>query len=120
LERLAHPDGIPDLSDLERGAAGPRRQKTQELCRAVGGFFTAHHRFQLCLLLRSIRQLEGQLGEVLVRLEKQLISHQELRQRLKVVPGIRQVASAGILAEVGPSLAGFKSSNALSSWCRTH
>jgi len=116
LERLAHQDGIPDLSDLERGAGRPLRHETQELRRAVWGFFTAHHRFQLCLLLRSIRQLEGQLGEVLLRLEEQLTSHQELRQRLQVVPGISQVASAGIMAEVGPSLADFKSSDALSSW----
>jgi hypothetical protein len=75
------------IEQVKQCAEGNLKHKVPELFRAIQGFFEAHHRYQLNMLMRTIEHLEGEIESITQRLEHILAPNQGLIDQLDEVPG---------------------------------
>lgn len=109
-------DGETDpqkLADLARGTA---RKKRAELVEALRGRIRDHHRRLLKVHLELIVALEQALTEIDAAVGKNLAPIQERARLLTTMPGISEVTSHVILAEIGVDMARFPTAAHLLSW----
>lgn len=78
--------------------------------------FNDHHRFQLQSLLRMVQHLENEIACITDQIRRVMNGHEDVLERLKETPGISEIASRDILAELGPTLDAFPTDSALASW----
>ena len=104
------------LSDIQSCVRGKLKGKEAELFRSIQGFFTDHHRFILKMLLSTIATLEAQIEALDHEIRCAMKEHEPLLDRMKKAPGIADVSSREILAEIGPTLDSFPTDTALVSW----
>jgi transposase len=117
LMQLLIKEGEPlTLRDIESCVRGKLKGKETELFRSIQGFFTGHHRVLLKMLLETITGLESQIAALDRQIRSYMAEHQLLLDRMKKAPGISDVSSCDILAEIGPTLDTFKTDTALVSW----
>ncbi len=117
MKLLISSDNSPTISEVENCLRGSLQDKAAELHRSVQGFFEAHHRFLLSVLLNTIENLETQISVLESRIREVMRDAQEAIRRLEEIPGVGAVSSHAILAEIGPTLDEFPSAHALASWC---
>jgi transposase len=114
LAKLAKGDTDPAaLADLARGSL---RQKLPALRQALSGRFNAHHAFMLSRLLVDLDNVEQSMVEIAERIEVQLAPFAAEIERLCTIPGVKQVAAAGIVAEIGTDMSWFPSVAHLNCW----
>lgn len=116
LMQLLVADRKVTLSDIETCVRGKLKGKEEELFRSIQGFFTAHHRFILRTILETVTMLEAQIAALDHEIRRAMKEHEPLLDRLKKIPGISDVSSCDILAEIGPTLDSFPTDKALVSW----
>jgi transposase len=116
MNLLCSCESTPTLPEVQACLCGSLREKAVELHRSVQGFFTKEDRDQLKMLLQTIEDLERQVVALDRKIAEALSAHQDVRQRLEEVPGIKETASAGIIAEAGIGLADFVSAAVFASW----
>jgi len=104
------------LSDIQSCVRGKLKGKEVELFRSIQGFFTDHHRFILKTILATISMLEAQIDQLDRKIRFAMKEHGALLDRMKEAPGISDVSSFDILAEIGPTLDSFPTDTALVSW----
>lgn len=104
------------LSAVQRCMKGRLKRTDVEIFRAMQGFFTDHHRFQLRSLLRMVHHLEEEIICLDNQIQFLMRGHSEVLERLKETHGISTIASRDILAELGPTLEAFPTDAALASW----
>ena len=107
---------LEEVADLARHTA---RRKIPEIIRSLeGNRLDDHYRLLIQLSLEHLAFLEEQIGridaEIMSRVEDPEFRH--AFQLLQTIPGIKQDAAAGILAEIGPHMEQFPSETHLSSW----
>lgn len=113
---INNPDTSPAI--LSMLARGRLRNKLEQLNEALTGFLTPTH----INLLKFNMQMLFILKERLVDLERDILAicnGQELQPAfsiLKSIPGIKDVAAATILAEIGNDMSYFPSAANLASW----
>ena len=114
LSQLAqgHCDPVA-LADLARANL---RGKLPQLRQALSGRFNAHHAFLLGRLLADLDNTEEAMAQVAERIAAQLVPFAAELERLCSIPGVKQVAAAGILAEIGTEMSWFPSTADLDSW----
>ena len=105
------------LPAIQTCVRGKLKGKEVELFRSIQGFFTGHHRFVLKMLLSTIATLESQIAELDLQLCGAMKEQDALLERMKQAPGIADVASREILAEIGPILDSFPKDTSLVAWC---
>lgn len=115
LQLLATGPDLITRGDIERCAQGKLKGKQAALFQAIQGFFREHHRGLLNSLLRTMELLETEIVLIEQRLRKLLQGHQAVWERLQEIPGVGEVASSAILAEIGPTLEEFPRSAAWTS-----
>jgi len=101
------------LADLARANL---RGKLPQLRQALSGRFNAHHAFLLSRLLADLDNTEEAMAQVAERIEAQLVPFAAELERLCTIPGVKQVAAAAILAEIGTDMSQFPSTADLDSW----
>jgi len=116
LMQLLVTDRKLTLSDIQTCVRGKLKGKEAELFRSIQGFFTDHHRFVLKTILETINMLEAQIGALDHEIRRVMKEHEPLLDRMKEAPGISDVSSCDILAEIGPTLDSFPTDTALVSW----
>ena len=104
------------LSDVESCVRGKLRGKETELFRSIQGFFTAHHRLILKMILETIAMLEAQIQALDQQIRFAMKGQKALLNRMKEAPGISDVSACDILAEIGSSLESFATDKAIVSW----
>lgn len=114
LERLAA--GPIDPSAVAALARGRLREKQDALEAALTGHVTAHHRFQLRLLLQQLAFLEGQIAEVDREVAARTVPFEATIHRLDEIPGVDRRTAEILLAEVGGTVAPFPTPAHLASW----
>lgn len=103
------------LADL----AHPRMQaKRDVLVEALQGRLSAHQRGLLRIHLHLIETLEASIAELDFEIDKAVRPFRELVVRLKRVPGLGEVNTPALLAEVGVDMTPFKTHRHLISWTR--
>ena len=99
------------------GLADPRvKASKEELAEALHGRITKHHRFMLRLHLAQIDALDLALVTVESELERHLSPFRDLKCRLETIPGVKEIAAATILAEVGTDVKAFETHGHLLAW----
>ena len=77
---------------------------------------TAHHRFQLRLLLDHVAHLEALIGRLGVRIAEVMAPFAEAAERLTTVPGVDRRTAEVVVAEVGTDRGRFPTAGHLASW----
>ena len=104
----------PDvLADLARGTL---RKKLPQLRRALVGQVQPHHLVLIGQILAHIDFLTQAIADVQDEIELRLAPFEQTVQLLQTIPGIKAVASASILAEIGADMSRFPTAAHLASW----
>jgi transposase len=86
------------------------------LVEALRGRVTAHHRFLLSQHLGLIESLEGTIQQFDEEIERAIHPFRELVQLLTAIPGISDVSSRAMVAEIGIQMEQFPTVGHLISW----
>jgi transposase len=108
--------GEEDPGQLADLAQKRLRQKIPALQLALRGRVTAHHRFQLRLLLDHVAHLEELIGRLGGRIEEVMAPFAEAAERLTTIPGVDQRTAEVIVAEIGTDMTQFPTAGHLASW----
>ena len=116
LQALA--DGITDPESLAALADDRLRATPAELQRALQGLMGAHQQFLLRQQLRHLTQWDRQLAELDAEVASRLAPFEATRALLESLPGVGRRTAETILAEIGPTVAPFRSPATLAKWVR--
>ncbi len=108
--------GEDDAAKLADKARRRLRNKIPELQTALQGRVTAHHRFQLRLLLDHVTHLEGLIARLGLRIEEVIAPFAEAAERLTTIPGVEQRTAETVIAEIGTDMNQFPTADHLASW----
>lgn len=114
LDQLVN--GETDPAKLAELAVGKLKKKRAQIRQALDGNFTGHHRFQVKLLLKVVREHEDKILELDTRIQQYLEPYEPIVQRLDAVPGIDRLGAAIILAEIGADVRAWEDSRKLAAW----
>jgi transposase len=104
----------PDvLADLARGTL---RKKLPQLRQALLGQIQPHHLILISQILAHVDFLTEAIAEVQAQIEERLAPFEQTLQLLQTIPGIKAVAGAAILAEIGADMSRFPTAAHLASW----
>jgi len=109
-------DGEQDPDVLANLARGRLRAKLPELRQALEGRVQPHHLVLIGQILAHIDALDEAIAQVQVEIERRLAPFEEVLALLQTIPGIKAIAAAAILAEIGPDMSRFPSAGHLASW----
>lgn len=110
--------GESDPAKLAALAHRRVRASPERLRAALHGRVTAHCRFLLRLHLRQIDALDAAIDEIDQEVEARLTPFRAAVRRLTAMPGVKAVAAAAILAEIGADMSRFPSAGHLLAWAR--
>jgi transposase len=88
----------------------------EKLQRSLQGRITAHHRFMLKTIRKSIAQVEEVIADVDQAIDEHLQSHQLSVDLLQTIPGVGKESAATIISEIGDNMDAFPSAHHLASW----
>jgi transposase len=101
------------LADLARGTL---RTKLPALREALTGRVQSQHIVLINQILAHADFLEQAIAQVQTEIERCLPAYEDALALLQTIPGVRGVAAAAILAEIGPDMSRFPSAGHLASW----
>lgn len=111
-------DGATDPKSMAELARGRMRSKVDQLAEALQGRFNDHHAFMVSFRLSRIDQTSTDIDRLDQRIDALMESAglTVARELLMSVPGIGKHGAEELLAEIGPDMGVFRSSQALASW----
>ena len=93
------------------------RSKISDLAMALEGRFSSHHALMCRLHLDHIAHLEQMIARLDAQIETMMQPYRTEQDLLATIPGIRQLAAAAIISEIGADVrAYFPSAAHLASW----
>ena len=92
------------------------RATPQELCDALRGRVTRHHRFLFILHLRHADALDDAIGTIDKEIEAGIEPFRTAVHQLSTIPGVAALAAQGIVAEIGIDMSCFPTCGHLISW----
>jgi len=92
------------------------RAKLPQLRQALAGRVQPHHLVLISQILAHIDFLEQAIAQAQGAIERLLAPIEETMELLQTIPGIRAVAAAAILAEIGTDMSRFPTAGHLASW----
>ncbi|MCL6272265.1 IS110 family transposase [Sansalvadorimonas sp. 2012CJ34-2] len=104
-------------AELAKMARGRMKSKVDELFKSLDGELSRAHRTVLKDIREHVEYLDKRiaaLDEVILQIVRS--DYREPWQVLQTLPGIDQIAAAGIIAEVGPDMSAFNGRESLTSW----
>ncbi len=104
-------------AELAKMARGRMKSKIDVLFKSLDGELSPAHR----TVLKDIREHVEYLDMRIAALDEAILQmvrsdYREPWQVLQTLPGIDQIAAAGVIAEIGPDMSAFNSRESLSSW----
>lgn len=104
------PETLAGLADRRIKAA------PQDLCEALRGRLTRHHRFLLGLHLGHIDAIEAAIDRIDQEVEAGLQPFRDAVALLTTIPGVSELAAQSIVAEIGLDMTRFPTAGHLLSW----
>lgn len=108
--------GQTDPNELANLAKGSLVKKKSQLCKALNGKVTDHHRFMLNMILENIDTINKQIAQLEARMDTYLNNMVQEVNLLKTIPGVSNQIATGIIAEIGIDMQHFASHRHLASW----
>ena len=108
--------GEEDPEKLAALGHGRLRCSRAQLCEALRGRVTAHHRFLLRQHLDTVDHLQRVVDQFDAQIARLLEPFRAQHELLMTIPGVRETAAACILAEIGADMSRFPSAAHLVSW----
>jgi transposase len=109
-------NGERDPDVLAELARGTLRKKLPQLRQALVGHIQTHHLVLIGHILAHIDFLAQAIADIQVEIDCRLAPFARTLQLLQTIPGIKAIASAAILAEIGADMSRFPSAAHLASW----
>jgi transposase len=114
LAALVQGERDPDV--LANLAQGRLRAKLPQLREALDGRVQPQHLVLIEHILAHIDFLGQAIAEVQAAIERCLPSYEQALALLQTVPGVKPIAAAAILAEIGTDMSRFPTAGHLASW----
>ena len=102
--------------EISQMAKGKLKKKVDLLEKALNGKLTDHHRFLLGMHLENIDHLAKQIKKIDEEIQRKMVPFQKESKLIQTIPGISEVNSSAILAEIGIDMTQFPDEAHLSSW----
>jgi len=114
IEALAAGESNP----LTLAGLADRRLKAspQELCDALRGRVTRHHRFLFTLHLRHVDALDDAIATIDQEIDADIEPFRTAVHQLSTIPGVAALAAQGIVSEIGTDMSRFPTCGHLVSW----
>jgi len=109
-------EGEKDSAEMAELARRQLRGKIPQLCLALEGHVTDHHRFMLGELMDQLDHLDGQIDRFNERIEEVSRPFAGAIEEVMRLPGFQKVASENVIAEIGCDMDQFPSVDHLCSW----
>ena len=103
---------IDKLIDLCHG----RIKAKQDLKEALVGRLTAHHKFMLRIIRKSLDRIHELIDQLDKQIDEQTKNFSVQLELLQTIPGISKISAIAILSEVGADMSKFPSEQHLASW----
>jgi len=108
--------GENDPEQLAQLAHRRIKASPEELCEALRGRVTRHHRFLLSLHLQQIDAIDKVIGEIDQEVDAQIEPFRTTVHLLTTIPGVDELSACVILAEIGRDMSRFPTAGHLISW----
>jgi transposase len=108
--------GEEDPVALAELARGRMRAKTPQLRQALQGNVHPFQKVILRQILAHIEFLEASMAQLEAEIDQRLRPYEQAVQLLQTIPGVKAIAAATLVAEVGVDMTRFPSSGHLASW----
>jgi transposase len=108
--------GESDPEQLAQLAHRRIKATPEELCEALRGRVTRHHRFLLSLHLQQIDAIDAAIGDIDREVDAHVEPFRTTVQLLTTIPGVDQLSACVILAEIGRDMSRFPTAGHLISW----
>lgn len=114
LEALIRGESDPQrlLALVHKRVKAPRAQVLE----ALRGHVSSHHRFMLKLHLHQVDELDRAIASIEEEAGDKLAPFRVAEQLLTSIPGVKAIAAAAIIAEIGVDMARFPTAAHLISW----
>lgn len=108
--------GEQDVDAVAELARGRMRGKIPALRQALSGQLKPYHQVLLRQILAHMDFLEAAIAQLEEEIEQRLRPYEEAVQLLQTIPGVKEVAAATLVAELGVDMNQFPSAKHLASW----
>jgi transposase len=108
--------GEQDVAVLAELARGPMRAKIPQLRQALRGQLQSYHHVLLRQILAHLDFLTAAIVQLESEIEQRLRPYEQAVQLLQTIPGVKAVAAATLVAELGVDMSQFPSAQHLASW----
>jgi transposase len=108
--------GESDPEQLAQLAHRRIKATPEELCEALRGRVTRHHRFLLSLHLQQIDAIDAAINTIDQEVDAQVEPFRTTVHLLTTIPGVDQLSACVILAEIGRDMSRFPTAGHLISW----
>lgn len=108
--------GEADVEAMANLARGPMRAKIPHLRQALRGQLQPYHHVLLRQILAHMDFLEAAIAQLEGEIDQRLQPYEQAVQLLQTIPGVKAVAAATLVAELGVDMTQFPSAKHLASW----
>jgi transposase len=105
-----------NFDELIKLCHGRIKAKSKQLQQALVGKLTAHHKFMLRIIRKSLGNIHQLINEVDIKISEQTKSYAVELELLQTIPGISKITSIALLAEIGADMSKFPTEQHVSSW----
>jgi transposase len=109
-------DGKTDVDELIKHIHGKVKASREDIRKALEGRLTAHHRFMLKIIRKSIEEKEGIIKELEDQIDVATAQYAVEVELLQTIDGVGKDSAIGIISEIGVNMEQFPNEHHLSSW----
>jgi transposase len=109
-------DGKTDVDGLMKHIHGKVKASREDIRKALEGRLTAHHRFMLKIIRKSIEEKEGIVKELEDQIDAATAQYAVEIDLLQTIDGVGKDSAIGIISEIGVDMKQFPNEHHLSSW----
>jgi transposase len=109
-------EGKLNPEDLMKHIHGRVKASREDIGKALEGRLTAHHRFMLKIIKKSITEKEGIIKELEGQIDVATAQYAVEADLLQTIDGVGKDSAIGIISEIGVDMEQFPNEHHLSSW----